>query len=320
MTDVNATEPAFVFAHLSDPHLSSPAGVPLKQLANKRLLSYLSWRTGRRSEHRREVVDELVADLQALAPDHVVITGDMTHLGLPCEFRQVGLWLREVGPAERVTIVPGNHDQLVREDWDATFAHWGEYLASDRQRAHIPGSSRFPILRVRKQVAFIGLSTATPTAPLLATGRLGQAQLRALDRILADTGRRGLFRCVMLHHPPDVGSMSWRKRLTDAGRLRAIVSQHGAELLLHGHAHSSRRGYFETPFGQVPLFGVPSASALGHGSGHPARYHLHRLVGDRQGWHLQTTIRAYIGAGLGFEAQGEFEDFIPRSSLAVPPG
>lgn len=319
MNDAAIPAAGFLFAHLSDPHLSSPAGVPIKRLANKRLLGYLSWRTGRRREHRREVVDELVGDLRSQHPDHVVITGDMTHLGLPCEFRQVAAWLAEVGHGDRVTLVPGNHDRLVREDWAETFLHWRDYMCSDQDGPDSRRPIGFPILRVRAGVALIGLSTALPTAPLLATGQLGRAQLRRLSDILADTGRRGLFRCLLLHHPPGVGSVPWRKRLTDAPRLRSLVRTQGVELVLHGHAHDSRRGYCAAEAGPVPLFGVPSASALGHGSGHPARYHLHRLYADSDGWRLQTRVRAYRGPGRGFALVDEFEDRIRRPADRTQP-
>jgi hypothetical protein len=40
----------------------------------------------------------------------------------------------------------------------------------------------FPFVRRRGPLALIGVSSAVPTPPLMATGRLGRAQLDALDR------------------------------------------------------------------------------------------------------------------------------------------
>src|SRR5580692_10638884 len=51
-----------------------------------------------------------------------------------------------------------------------------------------------------RDVTLIGLSTALPTAPLLATGRLGKRQLARLLEILDQT--HGLFRIALIHHPP----------------------------------------------------------------------------------------------------------------------
>jgi len=307
------SERGFVFAHLSDPHLSSLKGVSLAKLTNKRLLGYLSWRTRRRSEHRVEILDQLIADLHGFDPDHVVITGDMTHIGLPCEFREVAHWLRGVGSPERVTVVPGNHDRYVNEAWDGTFERWAAYLRSDDAPPGplgVAGQALFPSLRVRDGIAFIGLSSARPSAPLLAVGSLGRTQLRALDRVLAETRRHGLFRVLMLHHPPEIGAVVWRKRLTDARALRGIVAEQGAELVLHGHSHSSHRVCFDTPLGTIPVLGVPSASAAGRGSSPAARYHLHELRRQDEGWSLRTRIRAYAGPDQGFVEAGEFEDSI----------
>lgn len=62
-----------VFAHLSDPHLTSLQGVRWRQLMNKRMLGYLSWRRKRRAEHRGEVLDALLEDLQHTRPEHLVL-------------------------------------------------------------------------------------------------------------------------------------------------------------------------------------------------------------------------------------------------------
>jgi 3',5'-cyclic AMP phosphodiesterase CpdA len=78
----------FTLAHLSDFHLSSLKKVKVRDLLNKRIFGYLKWRLSRGSEHSPEVLQALVRDLQITEPDHTVVTGDLTHLGLPVEFRE----------------------------------------------------------------------------------------------------------------------------------------------------------------------------------------------------------------------------------------
>ena len=46
------------------------------------------------------------------------------------------------------------------------------------------GAGGFPFVRRRGPLALIGLSTAVPTAPFMATGRLGDAQLARLGEML----------------------------------------------------------------------------------------------------------------------------------------
>lgn len=292
----------FTLAHLADPHLSSLDGVRLPALLNKRFFGYLSWRRRRRREHRIEVLDALCADLRAQRPDHIAITGDLTHVGLPDEFRQAAEWLARLGPPRDISVVPGNHDAYVAEPWQATFAHWSDYLRGDGATIAASMDAAFPSLRVRGRIALIGLSTALPTAPLLATGRLGATQLQGLDRLLAQTADAGLFRVVLLHHPPAAHTVSWRKSLLDADALRAVVARRGAELLLHGHAHFSTAAWLDGAGGGVPALGAPSASALLDDPLHGARYHLCRIRGTAAGWRLSVAVRAFSAARDAFIA------------------
>ena len=295
----------FVLAHLSDLHLSSLRGVRPRELLDKRILGYLSWRHRRRREHRSDVLDALRADLHAEPLDHIAITGDLTHIGLPREFREAADWLAKLGKPQDVTVVPGNHDAYVRESWRATFAQWSPYMrgddagsATNRSAGSAAGraneaDSTFPTLRVRRHVALIGLSTALPSAPFLATGRLGEGQLARLDNLLAETGAAGFFRIVLLHHPPGRHTVRWRKSLRDGAALRDILARRGAELTLHGHAHFSAATYLDGATRRNLAIGVPSASAIGKHVDRHATYHLYRIRREAEGWRLRVAVRAY---------------------------
>ena len=156
------------FAQLSDPHLSSLEQVRARDLFNKRALGYLSWRRKRRFEHRPEVLQALQRNLELPKLDQLLITGDLTHIGLPSEFRQASDWLQQLGDARQIALVPGNHDSCVRADWQQTYALWQDYMASDGSAGQGDGAQPFPSLRVRGQLAFIGLSTACPKPRLCA--------------------------------------------------------------------------------------------------------------------------------------------------------
>lgn len=279
----------FVLAHLSDPHLSSLSGVRPGSLFNKRLLGYLSWLRNRRRLHCPHILDALLSDLAQTAPDHVAVTGDLTHLGLPDEFRQAARWLKQLGPPERVTVTPGNHDAYVSANWQETFSEWSPYLAGDES----PVAGAYPIMRVRGPLALIGLSSARPSAPFLAVGSLGNAQLARFENVLEQAGRRGLVRIVLLHHPPVPGSIAWRKRLTDARLLSETLSRQGAELILHGHAHVSMERTMVAGMRNIPVFGAPSASYSDPNPQRAARYHLFRFERRSGGWRLLLTVRAY---------------------------
>ncbi len=305
------TDP-FTLAHLSDPHLTTLNFVRLRDLLSKRLLGYGSWHRRRRHEHRSEVLAALLTDLHGANPTHTVITGDMTHLGLPAECREVAEWLPRVGPPERVTVVPGNHDTYVRHRWDDGLALWHEYMASDDAGASPVGSRGiFPSLRVRGPLALIGLSSARPSAPLLAVGSVGKEQLRALAAILVQTAERGLCRILLIHHPPGPRTVAWRKRLTDAGALSRVIARHGVQLVLHGHSHRSHLGWVETPSGPAPAIGVRSASAIGLLPEKRAQYHLYRIVASAEQRSLLVQVREYRPERGDFDPADEWSAELP---------
>jgi 3',5'-cyclic AMP phosphodiesterase CpdA len=279
------------FAQISDPHLSSLEDARPRDLLNKRALGYLSWRRKRRFEHRPEVLQALQQDLDVRDLDQLLITGDLTHIGLPSEFRQAASWLRQLGEPCQLALVPGNHDSCVRADWDQTYALWRDYMESDQPAGDRAGI--FPSLRVRGKLAFIGLSTACPKPPLMATGSIDQDQLRRLPGILRDSGQRGLFRVLYLHHCPLPGVEKWRKRLTNADEVQAVIADGGAELVLHGHGHRAHRHELATVDGTAPVIAVPSASALGLHGADRASYNRYSVTAQERGWRLDIDTRRY---------------------------
>jgi 3',5'-cyclic AMP phosphodiesterase CpdA len=279
----------FTLAHLSDPHLTSLHGARPRQFANKRILGYLSWRRRRRWVHRTEVLDAVVADLRNFAPAHLAITGDLTHVGLPAEC-EVGLrWLRDLGSGEWVSLVPGNHDRYVADDFDRTVGLWRDYFRGD------DGTTDFPFIRRRGAVALIGVDTAVPTAPFLASGRIGDTQRERLATALRLARDAGLFRVVLLHHSPLVDGHRRRKRLSDAAALTDTLLTHGAELVIHGHGHEERIDWLPGAEGPMLVVAVPSASHAVLGR---AGWNLYRISGEPEHW--QLVVEARRSAADGF--------------------
>ena len=283
---------SLTFAHLTDPHMTSPDGAPTRSLLNKRALSLLSWRRHRRHVHDPGLLERLIADLRAQRPDHLAITGDLTQLGLPQECRAARAWLDSLAPSERVSLVPGNHDSLVSAPWRETIGLWDDFLFPTGPDGDRPGD--FPTLRVCGPVAFIGLSSACPTPPLLATGRVGADQRDRLSRLLDSTGRSGLFRVVLIHHPPLPGTYKWRKRLVDAPDVAAAIAASGAELVLHGHTHRIASHSIVRPAGaRIPVVGLASASAREDDEERRARYSLWSVHAAGQGFELEHRGRVF---------------------------
>jgi 3',5'-cyclic AMP phosphodiesterase CpdA len=274
----------FRLAHLSDPHLAPlPKPQPL-ELLSKRGLGYLNWLRKRHRIHRADVLTTIVADLKTQAVDHIAVTGDLVNLSLSNEFAPARAWLGRLGEPDDVTVVPGNHDAYVRAAAGRAQHHWDACMRGD-------AGESFPFVRRRGPVALIGLSTSLPTLPLAATGRLHGDQLARLGGILDELARERLFRVVLIHHPPVPNRRHYMKRLIDGPMFRALIAEHGAELILHGHNHEQQLMWLDGPRGRIAAVGVPSASAIISTHDEPAAYNLYRVDGGPGAWQCEMIVR-----------------------------
>ena len=290
----------FTIAHLTDLHLGPLPRPRLAELRLKRFMGYVNWKRARERLSDMGALARMVDDMHGERPDHVAVTGDLVNIALPSEFRRAAEWMRTLGEPPDVSFTPGNHDAYVREampDLAAAFTPWTE---SDAEYAR---GETFPFVRVRGDVALIGLSTATPTGPLMATGRLGARQIEALAAILQETAARNLARVILIHHPPlSLGGAPLRG-LTDARAFEATVARFGAEAVLHGHNHKRMSHFLASPAsrvesGRIPILGAPSASSASADPRQRAAYHLSALERAGDLWRLRVRARGLqLGSG-----------------------
>jgi 3',5'-cyclic AMP phosphodiesterase CpdA len=264
-------------AHFSDVHALSLDGVRLWQFLNKRVAGYLNLRLNRREKHPVSLFRAIVDDLNARPVDHVVVTGDLTNLSLRPEFelaREILDGIR-LGP-EHVTVIPGNHDVYTL---GAMQQKLFRQLLQPYASADGKGAVEFPLVRVREEVAIVGLSTALPSPPPLADGWLGTAQLAALDEALGALD--GKFRVLLLHHPPYTNRHSILRGLRDRRSLQKVLARRGCELILHGHEHRDLHVTLPGPRGPIPVIGVGSGTYDDARAERRARYNVYTIEGGR---------------------------------------
>lgn len=244
------------FVHCSDIHLLDLAGAHPGRFLNKRLTGGVNLLLARGRKHRHNLFDEIIAHAITYAAERLVITGDLTNLALEPEFVLVRRKLREAGLP--VTVIPGNHDTYTRGSArDRRFeAYLGEFMEGERD------AGDYPFIQRHGDVALIGVSTAIPSLPLVAVGRVGEAQLERLARALERTAAEGLARVVLIHHPVLPGVAKPRHGLLDLEAFGAVIAAHGAELILHGHEHRRIEGALAGPRRPVPVHGVGSGTYL----------------------------------------------------------
>ncbi len=273
-------------AHLSDLHLLSLEGAVPYRLFNKRITGYLNLRFHRKSVHKAFAVEAAARAIRGLGVDQVVITGDVSNLALENEFALVSNFLaKDLGlPADRVSLVPGNHDAYTggahrSQRFARTFA---AYLRSDLPELTPPGEI-FPYVRLRGPAAIIGLSTALPRLPLVASGTLGKVQLGALERILAHPEVKDRTPVILQHHPihnPPSAAKTMLEGLSDAADEARILGKVRRGLVLHGHLHRRIHRQLATERGQLDAVGATSASLLHESDERMAGFNVYEIRPD----------------------------------------
>jgi 3',5'-cyclic AMP phosphodiesterase CpdA len=175
------------------------------------------------------MVEALAAALATLAPDVIVISGDLTQRGRREQFRAADRFLRRLeAGGSPVVLVPGNHDiplyNLARR-FLSPLRRWQRHAAAGRRERYFDD-----------EIAIVGLNTARSLA--FKGGRLSTGQLNALSQNFA-TASPGAMRLLVTHHPLVALRGHGRRGRTahrDAHALAAIRAAH-VRLLLAGHLH-----------------------------------------------------------------------------------
>jgi len=270
----------------------------------------MNWRLSRHRVHNPAVAMAIATDIVREAPDHVALTGDIVNVAAREEFVAASRWMNAFGTPDWISFVPGNHDCYVRMAWEHGLLHLLPFMQGDMRVPLTQDSPQiatpFPYVRLRRNVALIGVSTALPQPLHRASGQLGRTQLKSLAHLLSDLRERGYARVVMIHHPPLPGLASPRKALIDAAPLRDVLEAQGAELVLHGHNHEHMLNTLNSRFGAVHVLGVPSASLVAD-QHHPlAAWNLYRIQRLAGKWQIDVSIRSYDAASRQVAPLTEF--------------
>jgi 3',5'-cyclic AMP phosphodiesterase CpdA len=288
----------FRLAHLSDVHLGPLPDITYRQLASKRVTGYVNWQRNRRRYMHDDVLDSITADIKAAAPDHIALTGDLVNLALDAEIELARQWLYSFGQADDISVVLGNHDAYVPGAFDKACRAWGPYMAGDGLS---PPTDRraFPYMRVRGNVALIGVSSARATAPFMANGFFRETQAERLGALLDLAAKKSLFRIVMIHHPPVRNAAPQHKRLFGISLFQKIIREHGAELVLHGHTHLPTTNWIAASEDPTPVVGVSAGGQAAGGESPPAQYNLFEISGEAGSWRVKLTRRGLTGLSTG---------------------
>ncbi len=281
-------------AHFSDIHLRCSYDLlPMARFLGKRLVGLTNLKLlGREKLFRRAdfVFARLLEEIGAEDPDHVIVSGDLTTMGFEREFEMVLEKFRIMGwDGAKLSVVPGNHDDYTRgSKGDGGFeAYFAPYLRTDLPQSRAAGMP-YPFVKfVGERVAVIGVNSAKPNPlPWDSSGRIGEAQREALERILDHPEVRGRFSILVTHYAPfrhDGTPDSRRHGILDCEAFLDLLRRHPVDLIVHGHIH---RNYVIPP----SVFPIPIVCA---GSAtHAGREHYNLYTIDDEG-DLEIEVRKF---------------------------
>jgi 3',5'-cyclic AMP phosphodiesterase CpdA len=172
-----------------------------------------------------DLMEHAVTEILELAPDLVVVAGDLTSEGYAPQFRQAKRYLDRLTDLQRV-VIPGNHDLM-----NVGFLHFRDAFGKADKVVRVPYSTNGQAPPRHATVVAVNSSK-----PDLAEGEIGHTKY---DWIRDAFEYQDDYRIFVLHHHlvPVPGTGRERNVVWDAGDVLALLSELDVNLVLCGHKH-----------------------------------------------------------------------------------
>jgi 3',5'-cyclic-AMP phosphodiesterase len=170
----------------------------------------------------RSTVDRI----NGMAPDIVVLAGDLTAAGYEWEFEQAASWVDQIEASK--VVVPGNHDSR-NVGWIHFERFFGERFSRYQQDFEPERAARL----MTSGFTVVGVDSSEPD---LDEGHIGRERY---DWIRKQFDRPDHVKILVIHHHlvPIPGTGRERNIITDAGDLLALLNQLDIDIVLSGHKH-----------------------------------------------------------------------------------
>lgn len=170
----------------------------------------------------------LLAMIAELAPDLVVVSGDLTQRARVSQFRQARAFLDRIEAP--VLSVPGNHDTPLDNLFLRLLAPFHRY------RHHICRQTE-PVF-TSEGLTVVGVNTVNPLA--WQQGRFRASARARVARMFQ--AHPAPLRLVALHHPLEHGPETHKRPMRGASAALAGLAEGGTQIVLSGHLHRAASG------------------------------------------------------------------------------
>jgi 3',5'-cyclic AMP phosphodiesterase CpdA len=161
------------------------------------------------------LLERAISEINDLAPDVVVCSGDLTTFGFKGEYAQARAYLDRI-ECPNLVVIPGNHDAR-----NVGYVHFEQLFGERSSVLHIG------------RVSIVAIDS---TVPDLDYGQIGRGRYGWIEEQFA---RPASLRIFVLHHHllPVPGTGRERNVVNDAGDALECLQRAGVNLVLAGHKH-----------------------------------------------------------------------------------
>lgn len=245
--------------------------------------------------HFGRVDQALLVPLQTLvrrlAPDVLVVSGDLTQRARSAEFIAARAFLDTL-PGPQI-VVPGNHDIPLYNVAGRFFAPLRKY----QRHVTLDLAPEY----VDDEIALLGVNTARSLT--FKDGRINQQQIGQIQRRFAQLPPE-VVRIVVSHHPFDLPAGADENGLVlRAPQAMQAFAESGVDLLLAGHMHASHSGDSSQRYslgGYAALVVQAGTATSTRGRGESNSFNVIRV--DAR--HIQVERYAWVAESGAFESAG----------------
>jgi 3',5'-cyclic-AMP phosphodiesterase len=171
------------------------------------------------SRYHQELLQTAIAEVNAAAPDVVVVVGDITDDGYPDQYPIARDELAAI-ECSRTVLVPGNHDAR-----NVGYIHFEDNFGTRDSRL------RFTVGDL--EIALVAVDSSKPD---LDEGEIGREHYGWIEEGFAEAADLRIFVC---HHHlmPIPGTGRERNQVLDAGDVLSLLRRLEVDLVLSGHRH-----------------------------------------------------------------------------------
>ena len=229
-----------------------------------------------------ELLEPLRLLVHKVAPDVVVVSGDLTQRAKTEEFEAARAYLDTL-PGPQI-VVPGNHDislYNVLRRFLAPLDRYKRYITDDLSPVFIDN-----------EIAVLGVNTARSLT--FKDGRVNEEQVAQIKQQLAGLSP-DITRVIVTHHPFDLPKTFDDDDLVDrAPMAMQAFAESGVDVLMAGHLHASHSGstaerYHMSEYAALVIQAGTATSTRGRGetnSFNVVRIDSDKVEVDRYGWDL----------------------------------